>query len=512
MSAEFDRDELRGWFSEMGDGTLSADELSRLERLLETNEEARKLWYEQSDLEVGLADWAAVRNVEKIDFLPAATKPKRRFYLGSIAAVAAALVSILWWRSRPIELPLNSELPAIGIAVLTQTVGATWADGMDRIAGTTLPSGDLKLLSGAILVEFYSGARVVIEGPAELELQSPGRAFLRSGKLNAHVPTQAKGFTIEMPKATVVDYGTDFGVITGGANPPEVHVFSGSVEVALEKQPSNALKQGEAVRLRDSQLEMMTSDPKSFLSEAELLQRGEADASKRFALWKEAGSTLSGDAGTQIHFIFDHEDWTKRQLINHALNAHDSASIVGCPWSAGRWTGKSGLKFRGEGDRVRMSLATPMKSVSLLAWVRFDSLPHPQNVILSADSEQPGAIHWHVTSTGALRLEIARNLGRPHADWEAVNSAPFVSPTKMGHWVMLATTFDGSTIRHYGNGRLIGEGASFTPDSIKVGTAELGNWNGGTQRHLAGTMDEFAILSRVMSDEEIRRYFEHGKP
>jgi len=92
-----------------------------------------------------------------------------------------------------------------------------------------------------------------------------------------------------------------------------------------------------------------------------------------------------------------------------------------------------------------------------------------------------------------------------------VNSAPFVTPDRFGQWLLLATTFDGTTIRHYGNGQLIGSGASFTPPELHIGTAELGNWRGGTQRHLAAAMDEFAILSRAMGAEEIRAVYQAGK-
>jgi hypothetical protein len=89
---------------------------------------------------------------------------------------------------------------------------------------------------------------------------------------------------------------------------------------------------------------------------------------------------------------------------------------------------------------------------------------------------------------------------------------PFVMPNRFGQWLLLATTFDGRTICHYANGEAIGSGASFTPPSLIIGTAELGNWNGGTQRQLAAAMDEFVVMSRVMSADEIRKHFGHGKP
>jgi hypothetical protein len=132
--------------------------------------------------------------------------------------------------------------------------------------------------------------------------------------------------------------------------------------------------------------------------------------------------------------------------------------------------------------------------------------------LLVSDSEQPGSLRWHLTRNGELRLEIARDLGRSYSDWEAVNSRAFVKPDRWGQWLLLATTFDGKTIRHYANGELIGSGASFTPPSLNIGTAELANWRGDVKRNLFAAFDEFAVLSRAMNENELRRMFEAGKP
>jgi len=49
--------------------------------------------------------------------------------------------------------------------------------------------------------------------------------------LTANVPSQAVGFTVQTPWATVVDYGTEFGLSTEQTNGVEVHVFEGNVGV-----------------------------------------------------------------------------------------------------------------------------------------------------------------------------------------------------------------------------------------------------------------------------------------
>jgi hypothetical protein len=367
----------------------------------------------------------------------------------------------------------------------------------------------LQLKSGAVLVEFYSGARVVIEGPAKLNLISASEARLDEGRVNAHVPPQARGFTLNTDGMKVIDHGTDFGLVAGAGAPSEVHVFSGDVEINPTGHAARHLVTGEAVAMTTGNMQTMNATRSAFLDEATLIDR----SNERLQVWKAASAALDSDPAMLLHFTFD-DATTRRDVRNHAARAEaeSGGAIVGGAWTTGRWPGKGALGFSGESDRVRFTVAQPAHEMTLLAWVRVDSLAHSQNALLVSDSEQPGSLRWHLTRNGELRLEIARDLGRSYSDWEAVNSRSFVKPERWGQWMLLATTFDGKTIRHYANGELIGSGASFTPPSINIGTAELANWRGDVKRNLSAAFDEFAVLSRAMNEDELRRMFEAGKP
>jgi hypothetical protein len=79
----------------------------------------------------------------------------------------------------------------------TELVNARWSGGSSTPApGTNLEVGWLKLDSGMAQLEFVSGARVILEGPAELQLISPMEAYCRRGRLTAEVPPQAESFRI----------------------------------------------------------------------------------------------------------------------------------------------------------------------------------------------------------------------------------------------------------------------------------------------------------------------------
>jgi hypothetical protein len=112
-------------------------------------------------------------------------------------------------------------------------------------AGSTLPTaegsrvtaGTLELVEGIATVKFDSGAEVVMEAPATLELTHAMACKLVRGTLVAQVPQSAKGFTVNTPDAKVVDFGTRFGVSTGEDGKYHVQVLEGLVEVT-SKSPS----------------------------------------------------------------------------------------------------------------------------------------------------------------------------------------------------------------------------------------------------------------------------------
>jgi hypothetical protein len=99
------------------------------------------------------------------------------------------------------------------VAMLNRVVDAQWnaASEAPRL-GAPLEPGWLRLQSGLAQIVFYSGARVVIEGPAEFQIVSPTETSFRNGKLIAEVPPQARGFRVGTPQMNVTDLGTAFGL------------------------------------------------------------------------------------------------------------------------------------------------------------------------------------------------------------------------------------------------------------------------------------------------------------
>jgi len=179
---------------------------------------------------------------------------------GLVVAVAAFLVALVW-NPEADHLPPSAEP---GVAVLTRAVDVTWRDGQTHQPGTIICPGSLQLESGLIELSFGTGATVVIEGRAEVNIFSAEKLSLKQGRLWARVPDEARGFTVRTPEAEVVDLGTEFGVLVEPAGAAEVYVFDGFVEVAPGKGGTQRFAADEAVRVEAGQLRAIESDATKF--------------------------------------------------------------------------------------------------------------------------------------------------------------------------------------------------------------------------------------------------------
>jgi len=124
------------------------------------------------------------------------------------------------------------------VAMLTQTANCQWDRSEEKlIEGALLKVGKvLRLTRGRALVTFTSGARTVLEAPATFTIQSEMMATLSDGAATTTVPSQAVGFTVNMPRGRLVDLGTDFTLRIRPDNSFEVQVFQGLVELRLMDQ------------------------------------------------------------------------------------------------------------------------------------------------------------------------------------------------------------------------------------------------------------------------------------
>jgi len=224
------QDELRELCDRLLDGDFTAEDRARLEALVIGDAGLRRLYVEFMHQHAALRQNSSrlgdVPLSEVLRTLPEQPSPKvRRFprWPLQIAAALALAAAIWWFAPRRLEKPL---------ATLVETNGAHWENSsLPTVPGSPLPAGRLRLESGVARLVFQSGAEVSLEGPAELELQGPNACFLHSGALTAHVPPQARGFTVGTAHAQLIDHGTDFGISTDAGGQGQVQVLKGEVEL-----------------------------------------------------------------------------------------------------------------------------------------------------------------------------------------------------------------------------------------------------------------------------------------
>lgn len=431
--------------------------------------------------------------------------PRRRFTFATVTTVAAmaACITLMGAWLAMSWLQNDEEDTTTSVAVLTRGVNLEW-ESAAITPGTPLSPGLLKLKSGIAQIEFYQGARVLIEGPAELQLISSGEATCTRGKLSANVPPQAKGFRINTPKGTIVDLGTEFGLDVSDAS-AEVHVFKGEVELHKAAESMQSLKEGQAMAFA-AESQMLPANLSNFASLSDLDSRTAVSDRTQLDRWRAASDQLNADPALQLHFNFQDDD-SSRSLRNHASHGEDG-SIVGASWTTGRWPGKGALEFRNVSDRVRLSAPNEVKALTMAMWVRINGLDRYFNSLFMSESWGERRIHWQIVRDGRIRLGIAGGAGQHHQDCD---TEVFFTPERFGRWMHLAVVFDPQSkeVRHYANGSLLAKIALKDPSPLKPGIAELGNWNdrrstGVAIRHLSGTMDEFALWDRVLSEAEIK--------
>jgi hypothetical protein len=462
---------------------------------------------------------------------PARRRPRLLFWgtLGP-AGLAAGLLLALMPGPRPRVVPPSAdEAPEAldnTVAVLLQAPEAEWFEGdAPPRAGGPLAPGWLRLKSGYALLEFYSGAIAILQGPAEFQLISRTEAYCSRGKVRVTVPPQAQGFTVGSPKLDLVDRGTEFGLAVGAGGKTEVHVIRGEVELydagARRAPPARqALTTGQGVRLDGAgAVRRIASDPGAFPTAQDLAARAQEETRRRQGRWLTASAALRRDPDLVAYYPFQAEPPLSRTLLDQAAGRqrpHDGA-VVGCAWATGRWPGKQGLEFKRVSDRVRLHVPGEFDALTLMTWVRVDALPNRYSSLMMTDGWDEGAPHWHIRQDGKVSLGV-KGPGGPTSTAHYFTGVIF-SPERVGQWTHLAVVYDrdGGEVTHYVDGRPVKRTPLKLDIPLRIGDAEIGNWNPLYRsdypvRHLSGCMDEFLLFSRALDGQEVERHYTEGRP
>lgn len=422
------------------------------------------------------------------------------------------------------------EVSANGFAVVGNLFDARWADGADHRSGDSLGAETLRLESGVAEVQFFSGATMVIRGPAEIVLTSAWEADCRAGVVRMRVPPAARGFRLQAPATKIVDLGTEFGleVRDGRAH---VEVLDGEISFRHRNEGERIVEKGGAWGLPTNAEAAETEAGRvNFPSLDGSGPAARALVREDYLRWQEHRRAFARDPRVLAYYTFDRPAGTSVVAsLKEPRNPEFDGAVVLAETAAGRWPGfKDALEFRRPGSRVRVHVPGEFKALTFAVWVRIDSLDRRYNALFMGDGYENGEPHWQIRDDGRLMLSVMvddRKLqpqdptkGRYH---RVYFSPPIWDLSKSGRWLHIASVYDraGREVSHYVNGRRISREAvppDLHIDTLRIGNAEIGNWGEPFRttpwfaiRNLNGRIDELAILNAALGPDEIRKL--HGQ-
>lgn len=306
----------------MLEGTLSLAEQQEFETLLLENPAARRAYLEHIQ-ESACLRWLCVEEfegaAEPVVPLQVAAKgdgSRRRFAAIFSSVILASIVAIIagaqyWTRgiaeadrvakaTKAVKTPEKSTASGAAeswtpdnvapadvarevVATVTGLNGVQWAGSTN---GAPLLSrcavGDrLRMRAGSAELTFDAGVQVKVFGPADFEITSATSIRCLKGRVTTLVDKRGRGFSIQTPRAKVVDLGTQFGLAISETGETEVVVFQGAVDLSYSPKTtagdttSRRMLQGEAVLLKNSgEFERVVSVQRnSFMGAEELTGR-----------------------------------------------------------------------------------------------------------------------------------------------------------------------------------------------------------------------------------------------
>ncbi|UCD51734.1 MAG: NPCBM/NEW2 domain-containing protein, partial [Phycisphaerales bacterium] len=157
----------------------------------------------------------------------------------AILLVCTVLIWISRWQSEAPTppAPWTPVLPPV-VARITRSSQAQWAQSdFSTARGTQLTASAMSLVQGLVELTFDGGADVLVQAPAMLRLEDTDQMFLRGGAVAVTVAEGSSGFVVRTPTGTVVDYGTEFGVLVNHRGETEALVYKGKVGLRSGSDP-----------------------------------------------------------------------------------------------------------------------------------------------------------------------------------------------------------------------------------------------------------------------------------
>ncbi len=528
------------------DGRASAHDVQKLETLLIDSEKNRRAYLDRVGFEGALegAVKAGVLGSSPV-VEPAQDEPHakvdgtsrigrrvsgRMLQMALFSTALIALVCVvLNSRQSPDQKYFTPEsgLPVTGVPVAGVAVVASQADVLWEspivLSGAVLPRGEHHIQSGVMHLELFSGVQLVIEGETEFTIDSPMAVKLNKGTVRAYVPDAAHGFQVVTAAGEIVDYGTEFSVhVDGGTT--DFTVLDGEVGLLRAEEPELRCSQGESLRVRQAVAQPEELEvPVRVVSSSAVARAVQEKISSREEAWGLALQEWLRDDRLVACYrcSADNQSRTLENLA-HGGSQASTAAVVGAAVCANRW-GHAGqaYDYTRYGSRARVAMPDEMDNLSMVCWVRINSLSNLFNSLFLTDGHEVSKPHWQIQKDGRIFFSV-KHAHRKGTSWrQTVFYSPDIWRDEMsGEWNMLAVTYDRrrGQVAHYLNGKqvsmeMIPEHA--TVPVVHIGSASIANWADPmyrtdeefTCRNLNGAIDEFLIFDGALTASDVARLY-----
>ena len=413
-------------------------------------------------------------------------------------------------------------------ATVSSQVNAEWyRDGQVKIKdGSILYTGPMSLKKGLAEIVLNNGTEIILEGPCEFNIESDRQIYLHSGSIVANIENVAdKRFVVRTDSATVVDYGTEFGVNVDHLGNTSTEVFQGTVEL---RQGSDPLKFDKKLRLEKSQGGRVTKQGKvsnhindyAFVRSDQLYSELQAAKGSAYYKWKAYSYKLKQRDDLLAYYTF--ENIENGMLANSAWNTRDKYHGKLMSYTAGgnlselvegRWPQKKAMKFVSK-EQQYISIDSDKalnigSNITLSAWVKLDTLDNGGHIL--SNRLRKGAVNYQLgynllTTVTKNRIQFARYLERSST---CIKYSRYLDESEVTGWHHIAVSHDSHNARFYFDAELIDVVEYATNISVPESDFVIGSdmTNDGMFNGLIG---EIAIFDSILNASDIAEMYEVG--
>lgn len=457
---------------------------------------------------------------------------------GAAAAVAAMLLMLVlpWLSPADTPAPTPAPQPIVRnvepapdvLAQLNDSFDLRWAADSALPTNTgDLVAGEYHLERGCVRLEMVGGGDIIVQAPARFRIDSDQQVTLWSGRLVGHCPTLGRELIVQTPGATVVDIGTEFGVLVDQHGASQVHVFDGIVEITPSSRAANSTPQritrGQARHIDESgeHIAPIEHHELAFMRGDEFRANVEANRGSAYHRWVRYQYELRRDPTLVVYYAMDPAHMQGDTLLNLG-SAGDvaNATVVAAQWQPGRFDNAQTLAFIDDQMMLSADIPGNPNQVTIATWVKLNKISYPHSgIIMSEDwlGDTPGYVHFGVKFDGLIEMSVT---GVDQYALPIRSDTALVTPEHLGRWVHLVVVYDNerNLFRIYRNGEKVMEQRIDAHYAAAFGRVQIGNWTANAlgwpeaNRVLNGCMDELCIFYRAVTDDEVKRMYEAGVP